>query len=138
MGEAETCVRFASIGGCKHEAAARRDERRRSKAVVRNDEETVGRPQETAVAVTTVSAEGALLKRQVFLWYSHCSNRSAFHHQIGSAAQRFQLADDSELNAIGPFIGNDLHAHRLRASTTFRNVPIGNGILAPRLRSVAA
>lgn len=49
MGEAETYVR--SIGGLNQEAAPRRNERRRSKADVRNDEEAVGRTQKTAATL---------------------------------------------------------------------------------------
>ncbi len=46
MGEAETEVRI--IGDIKPEATTRRNERRRPKAVVRNDEEAVGGTQKTA------------------------------------------------------------------------------------------
>lgn len=42
MGEAETYVRSTIIAGFNHEAAPRRNERRRSKADIRNDEEAVG------------------------------------------------------------------------------------------------
>lgn len=53
MGEAETRVQFTTVRARNQEAAERRNKRRRSKTAVRNDEETLGGAQKTAVVRVT-------------------------------------------------------------------------------------